>query len=272
MTNLYKKIKLLGNGKFGHVYLAEHLRNKQKVALKIESELLEFSLIKQEAKILFYLHQQSNPYVPTIFWYGKIENSLSLAMTYYEQSYEGYLLSPEFKENRAIMSLFYFNKMIDILESIHSEFLLHRDIKPENFMMKNHVLFLIDFGLSRFFIDDQENHILNVKGNHLLGTPKYISPFVHNGETPSRRDDIISCVYLYLYSKNGTLPWENMQFLSEKSTNSSITEIDSTENKLRLEEKLNIDRFPEEKHLLKICYEMRFEEKPKYQQIKESLN
>ena len=88
--------------------------------------------------------------------------------------------------------------MINILEEIHNQGVIHRDIKTENFMLHNEEIYLIDFGLSSIFLDENMNHL---HGKHnssfIIGTPKFISIHVHNGKDPSRRDDIISLLYLY---------------------------------------------------------------------------
>jgi casein kinase 1 len=100
---------------------------------------------------------------------------------------------------------------IDILESIHKHFVIHRDIKPQNFMIKDGELFLIDFGLATFYIDENKTHVLNdTSHNYILGTPTYISYNVHVGSSPSRRDDLISIGYMYLFLCNRELPWRNI--------------------------------------------------------------
>jgi len=47
--------------------------------------------------------------------------------------------------------------MLERFEILHGQNLIHRDIKPENFVMglhkKAHVLYMIDFGLSKRYKD-----------------------------------------------------------------------------------------------------------------------
>jgi serine/threonine protein kinase len=38
---------------------------------------------------------------------------------------------------------------IYVFKSVHAQFVIHRDVKPDN-MVKDGILYLIDFGLSRY--------------------------------------------------------------------------------------------------------------------------
>ena len=54
---------------------------------------------------------------------------------------------------------------------------------------------LIDFGLSTFY-NDENGFITNTDQTTIIGSPMYISNFVHSGNVPSIRDDIISLCYV----------------------------------------------------------------------------
>ena len=129
-------------------------------------------------------------------------------MTYYDTSLYQYL-----QTNRDI-SIDKLNRIflqcIVILESIHKLYVIHRDIKPQNFMLKNGELFLIDFGLSIFYVHENGEHIDESSHDAIIGTPKYISLNIHNGISPSRRDDLISIGYMYIFMFCRELPWENI--------------------------------------------------------------
>ena len=53
--------------------------------------------------------------------------------------------------------------MLEALEHMHRNKFIHRDIKPENFVIgtegNHHNIYMIDFGLSKQYIDSKNNHI-----------------------------------------------------------------------------------------------------------------
>ena len=99
---------------------------------------------------------------------------------------------------------------ISILDQIHDKYVVHRDIKPANFMVHNDELILIDFGLASFYVDSDERHIspATTKKTNIIGTPKYASWNIHCGEEYSRRDDLMSVVYIGLFLMYGLQMWK----------------------------------------------------------------
>ncbi len=49
--------------------------------------------------------------------------------------------------------------MLSALKEMHVLNYVHRDVKPENYMVENHAVKIIDFGLSTCFIKDSGEHI-----------------------------------------------------------------------------------------------------------------
>jgi serine/threonine protein kinase len=71
-----------------------------------------------------------------------------------------------------------------------------------------HVLCLIDFGLSRQFVDSQTGEQLPPRElQRFVGTWPYASLNAHTGTELSRRDDIISWLYTVVEMTEGKLPW-----------------------------------------------------------------
>lgn len=69
---------------------------------------------------------------------------------------------------------------IDRLESLHSRNYIHRDIKPDNILIgsakKEHILFMIDFGLTKRFRDPRTGEHISFKTNKgALGTLRFSS-------------------------------------------------------------------------------------------------
>jgi serine/threonine protein kinase len=212
---------------------------KEPVAIKIETlQQHSIKILKHEATILNYLFKNKCDNIPLVYWFGKYENMTSLIMPYYNVTLEKYAKilyeksitlsnsheTLKYIENKYELLL---NKCLNILSSIHNAYVVHRDIKPQNFMIKNDNIVLIDFGMSTFFVDENKNHILpsNTKKTNIMGTSRYISVNVHNGEEYTRRDDIISLGYTFLYLYTRSLPWDELksQYVSHDYEITSIS-------------------------------------------------
>jgi serine/threonine protein kinase len=98
------------------------------------------------------------------------------------------------------------------LEILHQCGILHRDIKPANFVMGRgrliETLYLIDFGLSKFYLDAEGHHIPYRTEKELTGTARYASLNTHLGREQSRRDDLESLGFVLVYFVKGFLPWQ----------------------------------------------------------------
>lgn len=69
---------------------------------------------------------------------------------------------------------------------MHKKGYVHRDIKPENFVIgtegNHHCVYLIDFGLSKQYLDEVNGkHIPMSENKGLVGTARYTSINSHKG-------------------------------------------------------------------------------------------
>jgi len=156
-------------------------------------------------------------------------------------------------------------QMIKRVETLHSKYLLHRDIKPDNFMLdKNKILCLIDFGLCKRY-DHNGKHIEEKHITSMIGSANFVSLNVHKGIEPSRRDDIVSCIYIILYLfLGGDLPWllekdmKRMVQIKEQLTNTNAnTSVNTSvpqfiKNSLTSVYKLAFNAEPDYKELINI--------------------
>lgn len=69
-----------------------------------------------------------------------------------------------------------------------------------------HKVFLIDFELSRKFMENGE-HIKPIERDHIDGTLRFISLSANQGLPIVRRDDLESLLYCALYFMKGDLLW-----------------------------------------------------------------
>lgn len=223
MLKKYKIIKQIGEGTFSSVFIGKHHLSNENVAIKIET-LENENTLNHECKILLYLSGLSC--IPTVRSFGVEDNKYRfLVMDYYEKSLQHFIIEMKPPSPYKIKQ-FLFNTIIDIIKLIHQKQIIHRDIKPANFMIRkidlnnlnNLKIVLIDFGLATVFIDKEKIDNENIekkecfiKEQHsIIGTPKYISTFIHNGYKPTYIDDLISACYIGIFIfRNGILSWDN---------------------------------------------------------------
>ena len=276
----YKIENVLGKGKFGVVYRGIHIKSGNEIAIKIEKTDNEIKSITHETTILNYLYKRGCRDIPFVYWYGNHLDYTCLVMTYFDRCIHS--------DNRIIgtsMSLDLFMiKAIEIMENIHRHSVVHRDIKPHNFMIgRDDELYLIDFGMANIYIDDQHNHIKTREPReYIIGTPRFISPNIHNGIEPVRRDDLISLGYVYLFLANGSLPWDECFFtgdmLSDDSCETDEMHICHPKNQFRKEMKQIdnvIDLCNQEtpqisiRRYMEYCYRLTFSGEPHYSALRD---
>ena len=271
IANKYVLLEKIGMGKFGIVYKGIHKKTQQNVAIKMEKRDHEITTIKHETVILNHLYRKGCRDVPFVLWYGVYADYTCLTMTYFEKSLNE-IKDKLVNEREKVNKIMY--RMIEIIENVHEQYVIHRDIKIENFMILENEIFIIDFGLATFYIDENNEHIPYKKRDYITGTPKYISVNIHNGIEPSRRDDLISIGYIYLYLYYGNLPWNNipncsnMYLLNEESMhilNGKNMYIKEKKEWLVLKTTLiscGCDKY------MDYCYNLKYTEKPNYSILK----
>ena len=90
--------------------------------------------------------------------------------------------------------------LLDICKAVHEKHLLVIDCKPENFMLASDkgplekTIRMIDLGLMQSY-GSPSGHRTN-DGSGMVGTPLYASLNLHDGNTPSRRDDLEAIGYV----------------------------------------------------------------------------
>lgn len=206
----YEYSQKIGQGAFGVVYKGKNRRTNEPVVVKTEPYDVEFSSLKHESTILNILYSKSCRSIPPTYWYGvePLTRQRILVMPFYDESLENYLSTRtqngvNMLDIRVAQNIM--RACISVLNHIHNRFVVHRDIKPANWMIRRDEIVLIDFGLATFYVDESETHIApsSQPKTHLIGTPKYVSWNVHCGEEYTRRDDLISMVYVGLFLLRG---------------------------------------------------------------------
>jgi len=262
IANRYQIETEIRRGAFGVIYKGKYDKMGEPVAIKIDHS--SHSSLKHEVRIIQYLFMAGVKKIPSIYWFGIHENKPCVVMTLYECSLYDYYKKGSITESNLSKIMWL---LLGILENIHKYFVVHRDIKPHNFMIKNGELFLIDFGLATFYMNEKGEHCPNTMNTTIIGSPYFASIRIHEGFSYSRRDDIISLGYLWIYMMGGS--W-NMSSLIENEKGSPIDLSFSTNVNLK-NQKENIEQFlvtDPIKRYMKYVYSLEYDENPNYSAMK----
>ena len=103
-------------------------------------------------------------------------------------------------------SAFFYYQIINGLEYIHSLGIVHRDLKPENLLLtKDHLLKIIDFGLSNYFIENQEDLLVTPCGSPCYASPEMVAGKKYDGV----KIDVWSTGIILYAMLCGYLPFED---------------------------------------------------------------
>lgn len=214
---LYKNFTIiinrqLGKGGFGQIYLGRNIKENYPIAIKVEENGTRSHLFL-EYEILQDI--QGDEGIPKVYKFKQGHKHNYLIMELLGKSIDK--LFSECKKNFSYKTIFQIGyQMIQRIEYIHSKGYIHRDIKPGNFVIgkgdKSKIIYIIDFGLSKRYIDkNNQKHIPYKEGKGLTGTARYVSLFTHYGIEQSRRDDIEGIAYNLIYLAKGKLPWQGVK-------------------------------------------------------------
>jgi serine/threonine protein kinase len=257
--------KQLGKGGFGQIYPGRNIKENIPIAIKVEEKgnrshlYLEYEILKEI---------QGGEGIPKVYKFRQGHNHNYLIMELLGKSIDK--LFSDCKKQFSYKTIFQIGyQMVQRIEYVHSKGYIHRDIKPGNFVVgkgdKHQIIYLIDFGLSKRYIDRNTNkHIPYKEGKGLTGTARYVSLFTHYGIEQSRRDDIEGIAYNLIYLARGKLPWQGVKTKNKKEKHKKIME-----SKIAYTPDILCKDLPEEfSNLLKYSRELEFEDVPEYKDIK----
>lgn len=218
----------IGCGSFGNIYQGAHLVSNSPVAIKLDrfNHDTESTSIALEAKI--YRIINGNLGFPKFYWFGTFNDCETLIIELLGPSLEKKFhdCSKRFTLKTILMIA---EQMISRLEYIHKKGLIHRDLKPDNMLIglgnNNNIVHLIDFGLSRSYIDIKTQKHIPITQQPFVGTARFCSCNAHLGCAQSRRDDLESLAYILIYFFKGKLPWQDIHDPDHKEKLRMVGEI-----------------------------------------------
>ena len=257
----------IGGGSFGDIWLAENLKDGESVAVKLEHPGARLPQLDFESTVYSILEGGVN--IPKMIDHGNDSKIEFLTMELLGPSLESLFqkCNRKFSLKTVLMLA---DRMIASLEYMHNRHFIHRDVKPDNFAIgggaKHTCLYLFDFGLSKKYRDPSTlAHIPYCSEKALTGTARYASIKALRGVEQSRRDDMESLGYVFVYFLKGSLPWMGLQAKESNQKHLKILQVKSSTTVADLCRGLP----PEFEEYLNSVKKLKFSERPPYERYRE---
>ncbi|CAB4401560.1 unnamed protein product [Rhizophagus irregularis] len=201
--NSFQKVKLLGKGDVGKVYLVKEKKTNKLYAMKVLSkkEMIKRNKIKRALAEQEILATSNHPFIVTLYHSFQSEDYLYLCMEYCMGG--EFFRALQTRPGKCLLeedAKFYAAEVIAALEYLHLMGFIYRDLKPENILLhqSGHIM-LSDFDLSKQSHPanmpgivknsgtnappsiDTKSCIANLRTNSFVGTEEYIAPEVIKG-------------------------------------------------------------------------------------------
>lgn len=207
--NRYKLLRLLGQGGFARVFLAEDSQTSEKVVIKFPdiTQLGDPAIYERFRRELAIGKLLNHPDLPVALSYSE-GNPPYLVLKYVEGTSLAQVLNEKgkFPVEQAV------NMVINLLEALHhchEQKVFHRDLKPENLLLApDGHLKILDFGIALL----EGGPRVTWRGfSGLMGTPEYMAPEQIKGERGGAKSDIYSagCLLYHLLAGKTSFTGDN---------------------------------------------------------------
>ncbi len=218
---LHKRFKigqLIGKGTFGQVYAAINIYTHHTCAVKIDTLSIsqKACVLGTEIKVLHALRNMPNgtTHAPKLIAAGSSCDMNFLVMQRLGRNLS--CLRRDMPDVRFTLSstLRAGVEMARAIDAVHQAGFVHCDVKPANFAISRRDprrVKIIDFGVSRRYVDLNGTPIPSRVTAGFRGTSRYASPNMHLHRELMPVDDYYSLLYSIAEMLTGRLPWEGVR-------------------------------------------------------------
>ena len=194
LSDRYRVKAELGTGGMATVYLADDVKHRRQVAIKVLKP--EISAVIGRERFLREIEiaaRLNHPHIVPLFDSGAVGDLLYYVMPYIP----GESLRARLQREAQLPlddALRLTREIAAALGHAHQQDLVHRDIKPENILIVDGMALVADFGIARTIgahPADQGTQVATMVGA-VIGTPQYMSPEQATGGAVDQRSDIYS--------------------------------------------------------------------------------
>ncbi len=181
LAGRYKILRPLGTGGMSAVFLADDLRNRRKVAIKVlrpeVAKAIGADRFLREVRIEAHLE---HPHIVPLYDSGDADGLPYYVMRYYESESLKQRLQrePQLPIEETIRIT---KDVAAALDFAHDSGVVHRDVKPENILLGDGGAVVTDFGIARALT--QAGAVRLTVTGMAIGTPGYMSPEQATGES-----------------------------------------------------------------------------------------
>jgi serine/threonine protein kinase len=188
----YRLIRLLGEGGFAEVYLAEHIYLKTQVAAKVLQEKMEAQSVESFLKEAQMIAALKHPHILRVLDFGMEGATPFLVMEY---ALGGTLRQKHPRGSKVPLPtvISYARQVAMALQYAHDQKIVHRDVKPENVLVEaDGKIVLGDFGIA---IPAHKTQSLSTQ--EAVGTVSYMAPEQIQGKPRAASDQYSLGIVVY---------------------------------------------------------------------------